>query len=61
MIELLTRAVRVLVASVGITMFVYSVAVLIGGGGAGDEDAIVAQIFIGVLLLLILYATGGVL
>jgi hypothetical protein len=60
MIELLT-ALRILVASSGITMLVYSVAVLIGGGGAGDEDAIVAQIFIGVLLLLILYATGGVL
>lgn len=61
MIELFSKAVRVLAASVGITMTLYSVAVLIGGGGAGDEDAIVAQIFIGVLLLLILYATGGVL
>lgn len=59
MIDLFT-ALRILVASSGITMLVYSVAVLIGGGGAGDEDAIVAQIFIGVLLLLILYATGGV-
>lgn len=52
-------ALAVLVAAIGATLVTYTTAVINSGQAqAGDEAYMVTQIFIGLLLLLIVHASG---
>ncbi len=57
-VDLLVRATVLTVAVTAATSLIYSVAVLLGGGGAGDEDELIGQIWVGLMGLALVHLSG---
>jgi len=57
-VDLIVTAVALIVTVSSTTSVVYSTAVLMGGGGAGQENALISQIWIGLMGLGIVHLSG---
>lgn len=58
MIELVILAMAVMAEATGATLVLYSVAALLGGAGRGDENVIFAQIWTGLVMLMLVHMSG---
>jgi len=58
MVDLIVEAVALFVAVTSTTSLIYSVSVLLGGGGGGQEDAVISQIWLGLMGLAIVHMSG---
>ncbi len=57
-VDLLATGFVLVVAVTSATSLLYSVAVLLGGGGRGEEDALIAQIWLGLMGLSLVHLSG---